>query len=330
MRPSRYTPAALSLAIFDLDGTLADSFPWFLRHVNDVADRFGFRRIAEHEIEPLRRAGSREILKRLDVPLWKPPPIARHMRRLKAAQIGDITLCRRRLSNAPRAHDAGVRLALVGSDDGANARAQLGASAELFTFFECRASIFGKAAKFRRVVKRAGVDPAHAPRSATRYATSRRPARPARIRGGHVGLCGAEALRALAPDLCLSASMRLDLRPCSAIRRRPRTAYRRRRGSGTDCPRCLNPACALRLRPRHAVRQSRRTPDPPASAGAGSRARLGAARGAAFQTACSRSACRGRRCRRSSAARPIRKRWAILYLGSRRRRRSRPAATSSS
>ena len=35
-----------SLAIFDLDGTLADSFPWFLRTINDVADRFGFRRVA--------------------------------------------------------------------------------------------------------------------------------------------------------------------------------------------------------------------------------------------------------------------------------------------
>ena len=48
-----------SLAIFDLDGTLADSFPWFLRNVNDVADRFGFRRIEENDVEELRHAGSR-------------------------------------------------------------------------------------------------------------------------------------------------------------------------------------------------------------------------------------------------------------------------------
>ena len=40
-----------SLVIFDLDGTLADSFPWFLRNVNDVADRFGFRRIADGDVE---------------------------------------------------------------------------------------------------------------------------------------------------------------------------------------------------------------------------------------------------------------------------------------
>jgi len=56
-----------SLLIFDLDGTLADSFPWFLRNVNDVADRFGFRRIADGDVESLRHAGSREILRRLEV-----------------------------------------------------------------------------------------------------------------------------------------------------------------------------------------------------------------------------------------------------------------------
>src|SRR5262245_6648636 len=114
-----------SLAIFDLDGTLADSFPWFLRHVNDVADHFRFRRIAENEIEPLRRAGSREILNRLAVPRWKLPLIARHMRRLKAAHIADIALFPGVEAMLRTLHDTGVGLALVSSDNEANARAQL-------------------------------------------------------------------------------------------------------------------------------------------------------------------------------------------------------------
>jgi phosphoglycolate phosphatase len=53
--------------------------------------------------------------------------------------------------------DAGVRLALVSSDSEANARIQLGAAnVALFSAFDCGASIFGKAAKFRRVMRRAG------------------------------------------------------------------------------------------------------------------------------------------------------------------------------
>ena len=38
------------LAIFDFDGTLADSSDWFLRNFDDMADRFGFRRIADAEL----------------------------------------------------------------------------------------------------------------------------------------------------------------------------------------------------------------------------------------------------------------------------------------
>jgi phosphoglycolate phosphatase len=151
------------LVIFDLDGTLADSLPWFRRHVNDVADRFRFRRVGEHDIEPLRRAGPREILERLGVSRWKVPMIARHMRRLKAAHIGDIPLFPGTDAMLRALAGGGVRLALVSSDSEANARRQLGeANAGLFSDFACGASLFGKAAKFRRVVKRAGVDPAGA------------------------------------------------------------------------------------------------------------------------------------------------------------------------
>src|ERR1700741_4418204 len=81
-----------SLVIFDLDGTLADSFPWFRLHVNGVADRFGFRRVVDGDVERLRHKGSREILGDLEVPLWKLPAIARHMRRLKAQHLADIPL----------------------------------------------------------------------------------------------------------------------------------------------------------------------------------------------------------------------------------------------
>ena len=81
-----------SLVIFDLDGTLADSFPWFLRVVNDVARKYGFKSIANDDVEPLRRAGTREILKRLEVPFWKLPAIATHARALKRAQLELIPL----------------------------------------------------------------------------------------------------------------------------------------------------------------------------------------------------------------------------------------------
>ena len=191
-----------SLAIFDLDGTLADTFPWFLRNVNGVADRFGFRRIADGDVESLRHAGSREVLKRLEVPLWKLPGIARHMRRMKAAHLADIPLFPGAVTMLQALREGGLTLALVSSDHETNARRQLGEAANLFSHFDCGASLFGKSAKFRRVVKRAGVSPAQAI-SIGDEVRDIEAARAAGIASGAVmwGYAAPGALRALRPDL---------------------------------------------------------------------------------------------------------------------------------
>lgn len=147
------------LAIFDLDGTLVDSFPWFLRTINDVADRFGFCRVRDEDVEGLRHASTREILTRLEVPLWKLPAIARHARRLKAAAAAEISLFTGVETMLQTLTEHGVQLALVTSDSEANAREKLGEAAALFSHFDCAASLFGKAARFRRVIRRAAVEP---------------------------------------------------------------------------------------------------------------------------------------------------------------------------
>jgi phosphoglycolate phosphatase len=54
-------------------------------------------------------------------------------------------------------HGAGLTLALVSSDSEENARRQLGESAALISHFNCGASLFGKAKKFRSIMRRAGV-----------------------------------------------------------------------------------------------------------------------------------------------------------------------------
>jgi len=191
-----------SLAIFDLDGTLADSFPWFLRTINDVADRFGFRRVADEDVEGLRHASTREILTRLEVPLWKLPAIARHARRLKAEAAGEIPLFPGVEAMLRALSESGVQLALVTSDSEANAREKLGEAAALFAQFDCAAPLFGKPAKFRRVIRRAGV----APGEVIAIGDEVRDIEAARAAGvacGAVcwGYAAPAALRALGPDL---------------------------------------------------------------------------------------------------------------------------------
>ena len=150
------------LAIFDLDGTLLDSFAWFLTIVNTVADKHGFRRIEPHQVEALRGKDTREILKLLEVPLWKLPAIGRDMRRLKAAHLDDIALFPGVDAMLRTLTARGVTLAIVSSDNEPNVQRALGVgNAAAISHYACGASLFGKAAKFSRVVKAARIAPEH-------------------------------------------------------------------------------------------------------------------------------------------------------------------------
>jgi phosphoglycolate phosphatase len=151
------------LIIFDLDGTLADSFPWFVKVIDDVADRFRLRRVQPNEIETLRGCDARTILQRLGVSKWKLPMIARHMRALKAQHLHEIALFPGvdRLLNALAKKD--VVLAVVSSDSESNVRRTLGpTNARRIAFYACGASLFGKRAKFATILKRSRILPVQA------------------------------------------------------------------------------------------------------------------------------------------------------------------------
>jgi len=146
------------LAVFDFDGTLADSADWFFGSLNEVAGRFGFRTTTEDERQALRRLDNREIIRRLQVPLWKLPAIARHMRRRVAENIDSIRL----FGGIPEALTAlranGTRLAIVSSNSEANVRRVLGSElAGRIAFYGCGASLFGKTSKLRSAIRHCNV-----------------------------------------------------------------------------------------------------------------------------------------------------------------------------
>ena len=145
------------LALFDFDGTLADSFPWFTTVVNDAADKYGFRRIARHEFDTLRGKSAREMIAHLGVRRWKLPFIARYMRQRKAQDLHTVKLFDGAAQTLRRLSDAGVTLAIVSSNSEPNIRAMLGSeTAALIAHYECGASMFGKARRFKAVLRAGG------------------------------------------------------------------------------------------------------------------------------------------------------------------------------
>lgn len=145
------------LVIFDLDGTLLDSFPWFLSVVNDVAEAHGFRRVEPHEVEEMRGKGSRELVEFLEVPFWKIPAIARDMRRMKTERLKDIPLFAGVDRMLRHFAESGVVVAMVSSDSEDNVRAALGDATQYIAHFACGASMFGKAVKYKAVLRRTGI-----------------------------------------------------------------------------------------------------------------------------------------------------------------------------
>jgi phosphoglycolate phosphatase len=149
------------LALFDFDGTLADSFPWFVSVMAEVADRFKFRHIDPSEHDAVRRLDARQFLRHVGLPLWKVPLVAAHVRKLQAEQIASI-------SPFPGVHDLfrqlvgrGIAIGVMTSNAEVNVRSVLGpAASALVAHYDCDASLFGKARKIRAVLRRTNTDPA--------------------------------------------------------------------------------------------------------------------------------------------------------------------------
>lgn len=152
--------AAYKLVIFDFDGTLGDTFGWMLDTSDALADRFGYRKIDRSQLDTLRHLSAREMMKIHKLPALKVPAIAAHFQKLMKEDAGRIALFDGVEDMLRSVHAAGVTMAVVSSNSEENIRIVLGPElCELIGMFNCGASMFGKASKFRKVLKRLGVKP---------------------------------------------------------------------------------------------------------------------------------------------------------------------------
>jgi phosphoglycolate phosphatase len=148
------------LAIFDFDGTLADSLPWFRASFQDMITRFDLAPVRDDEVEGLRGMSAREIMARLNVSMWQLPAIVSDMRKRKLAAANEISLFAGIPAMLTDLQRRGIKTAIVSSDSEASVRRVLGPVNSLITRFDCGAAIFGKHWKFRRVARRLGMEPA--------------------------------------------------------------------------------------------------------------------------------------------------------------------------
>ena len=147
------------LVIFDFDGTLADSLPWFRASFDDMVARFNLSPVPAEEMEGLRGLSAREIMARLNVSMWQLPAIVSDMRKRKLAAASEISLFRDVPAVLADLQGRGIKIAIVSSDSEASVRQVLGPATRLIARFDCGAAMFGKHRKFRRVARRLGIKP---------------------------------------------------------------------------------------------------------------------------------------------------------------------------
>lgn len=148
----------IRLIIFDFDGTLSDSGDWFISVVGDLARMFRFRSVSDEEVAMLRHKTSREVIRYLGIARWKLPFLAWYVRRLVRRNVGKFRLFPDMPEILKHLSDMGVKLALVTSNSEENARRILGPeNAALIACYSGGSSLFGKAMKFRRVLKQMAI-----------------------------------------------------------------------------------------------------------------------------------------------------------------------------
>jgi len=151
------------LAIFDSDGTLADTLPWMRGIFNELAEQHGFRRVEPCDYERFRDLHGSALLRELGLPLWKLPRVVNSMRRRMSEHTGTLSLFPGISDVLARLAAGGVQLAIVSSNSRQNVERVLGAdNARLMTHFACGVSMLGKAAKLRQVIRRSNVQPSEA------------------------------------------------------------------------------------------------------------------------------------------------------------------------
>ncbi|OOW60127.1 HAD family hydrolase [Xanthomonas campestris pv. leeana] len=145
-----------ALIIFDFDGTLADSFGFFLSTQRLLAERHGFRAAQAHEVDDARRLSTRELLKASGLSKWRVPWVAADFIRLMRA-APPVALFPGIAHTVSALHARGTRLAVVSSNSVENVRRALGAElSATFAVIEGGAHLLGKQRALRRVLRATG------------------------------------------------------------------------------------------------------------------------------------------------------------------------------
>jgi len=147
------------LAIFDFDGTLVDSYPFFLGVQNELAKKYNFKQLTMDELDAS-NGDPMKMMKEAGMSLWKLPLVMRGARKMMADRIDQIPLFGGVNNMLQALSKNGVALSMITSNSYANVSKKLGTdNMTLLRDPQFDTSLFGKGSRLKKLIRRTMVEP---------------------------------------------------------------------------------------------------------------------------------------------------------------------------
>ena len=146
--------------LFDFDGTMVDSFNCVMEKAILLADEFGFRKIHEHEIESLRDLSSTEVIKFLEVPLYKIPTLIFKMRKHLHHKMPTLMPIAGIQQTLEKLHNTKCPIGILTSNSVENVKLWLDINdmSHFFNFIHSESSYFSKRSLLKKTLKKYKID----------------------------------------------------------------------------------------------------------------------------------------------------------------------------
>ena len=146
------------LVIFDFDGTLVDSYPFFLEVQNELAKQYNLKQLTLDEMDAS-DGDPRKMMKMAGMSLWKLPLFMRSARKMMAERIDRIPLFDGVGDMLQKLSKSGVMLSMITSNSYANVSRKLGADTmSLFIEPQFDTSLFGKGKRLKKLLRKTRVE----------------------------------------------------------------------------------------------------------------------------------------------------------------------------
>lgn len=148
------------IIFFDFDGTIADSFSEMMEIFNEVADDYGYAKIAKEDLISLRNLSSRDIIKKFAISKWKLPFVIRKAKKIFSQRLLTISMIAGMRESLEKLKMKNCSLGILTSNSEKNVKVFLKRQGvDVFDSVFSESSLFGKDKALKKIMRRYHLDP---------------------------------------------------------------------------------------------------------------------------------------------------------------------------